>query len=67
MKNVDYEEIAKYLAITTDKEILEKEGLGEYIPKRKITTGRKITIAYLCNKNNDDKWQKARQQTCEVN
>ena len=61
VKNVDYEEIAKYLAVTTDKEILEKEGLDEYIPKRKITTGRKITIAYLCNKNNDDKWQKARQ------
>ena len=60
VKNVDYEEVGKYLAVTMTKEEITKEGLTEVIPERKIETGRQISVAYLCNKNNVEKWKKTR-------
>ena len=60
MDNVDYEEVGKYLAVTLTKEEVKREGLEHVIPKRKIETGREITVAYLYNKANEDKWLKAR-------
>ena len=57
VKNVDYEEIGKYLAVTLTREEIERERLGDFIPERKVKTGRDISIAYLCNKANDDKWK----------
>ena len=60
MENVDFEEVGKYLAVTLTKEEVKREGLEHVIPKRKVETGREITVAYLCNKANEDKWLKAR-------
>ena len=56
----DYEEISRYLAVTMTKETIAKEGLTNIIPERKQETGRGITVAYLCNKANEDKWKTAR-------
>ena len=60
IKNVDYEEVGKYIAVTVDKERIASEGLSNVIPERKRETGRAITVAYLCNKSNEDKWKTAR-------
>ena len=60
VRNVDYEEVGKYLAVTMSKEEIDSEGLSNVIPKRKKETGREISVAYLCNKNNDDKWKEMR-------
>ena len=60
IQNVNYSEVGKYLAVTLTKEEIAREGLEHVVPKRKIDTGREISIAYLCNANNKDKWQRAR-------
>ena len=60
MKNVDYVEVGKYLAVTMTREDVTREGLANVVPKRKEETGREISVAYLCNKDNVDKWKKAR-------
>ena len=60
MENVDWNAMAKYLAVTLTKEEIEGEKLQHIIPKRKVETGRDISVAYLCNKANDDKWMSAR-------
>ena len=60
VRNVDYDEVGKYLAVTMSKEEIHKEGLNHVIPERKVETGREISIAYLCNKANEDKWKRAR-------
>ena len=60
IKNADYEEIGKYLAVTMTREEIVKEGLSHVVPERKIETGREISVAYLCRKANEDKWKKAR-------
>ena len=60
VENVDFNEVGKYLAVTLTKEEIAKEGLEHVIPKRKVDTGRGISVAYLCNKGNEDKWQRAR-------
>ena len=59
-KNVDYEEVGRYLAVTMDKDRIVNEGLSHVIPERKVETGRAITVAYLCNKSNEEKWKNAR-------
>ena len=60
IKNVDYCEVGKYLAVTVSKEEIAKEGLTNVVPERKEETGREITVAYLCNKSNIHKWKNAR-------
>ena len=60
VKNVDYTEVGKYLAVTMSREEVTREGLSNVIPKRKVETGREISVAYLCNKDNEDKWKRAR-------
>ena len=57
---MDYVEIGKYLAVTMTREDITREGLANVVPKRKEETGREISVAYLCNKDNVDKWKKAR-------
>ena len=60
IENADYFEIGKYLAVTLSKEEIDNEKLQHVIPQRKIETNRNITIAYLCNKKNEDQWCRAR-------
>ena len=63
VKNVDWHEVGKYLAVTLSEEDIKKENLEHVIPTRKTKKtgkGRKVTIAYLCNKKNDDQWNTAR-------
>ena len=57
---MDYEEVGKYLAVMLDKGTIAKEGLSNVVPERKVETNRKITVAYLCNKANEEKWKTAR-------
>ena len=56
-KNVNYEEVGKYLAVTMTRAEIEREGLDDVVPERKVETGREITVAYLCNKANEEKWK----------
>ena len=63
IKDVDWHEIGKYLSISLSKEEIEREGLKHVIPSRRETTGRKVSVAYLCNKSNDNKWNPARRGT----
>ena len=58
--NVDYTEVGKYLAVTMTKEKIIQEGLKHVIPTRKKETGRRITVSYLCCRENEDKWNKPR-------
>ena len=62
IENVNWYELGKYLAVTMEPEQIEREGLRHVIPMRKTEheTHRKITVAYLCDKNNDHKWGNAR-------
>ena len=64
IENVDWVEVGKYLAVTMEEDQIIKEGLRNVIPKRKEETNRKIGIAYLNNKQNDDKWANARSPGC---
>jgi hypothetical protein len=58
--NVDWREVAKYIAVEIPSEEIEKEGLSLVIPKKKGRPGRKRTINFLQNKKNDSKWTVAR-------
>ena len=60
VENVDWTELGKYLAVTMSDEQIEKEGLRKVIPQRKDETKRKIGVAYLLDKKNDEKWTKCR-------
>ena len=60
IENVDWLEVGKYLAVTMEPEQIEREGLRLVIPERKEDTGRKIGVAYLNNKENNDKWKEVR-------
>ena len=42
------------------EEEISKEGLQHVIPSRKGEANRSITVAFLCNKANDEKWLSAR-------
>ena len=64
IEDVDWHELGKYIAVTLDKEEVEKEGLRLVVPQRREETGRKISIAYLCNKRNEGKWGTANQPRC---
>ena len=54
--DVDWLEVAKYIAVMVPKEEIEAERLERVIPKRKNIRTKRITINYLRNKKNDDKW-----------
>ena len=57
IENVDYNEVGRYLAVSLSKEEIKREGRERVVPKGKIDTGREISVAYLCDKNNNNKWQ----------
>ena len=60
VEGVDYIEVGKYLAVTMSREDIRREGLANVVPERKEETGREISVAYLCNKDNAGKWKTAR-------
>ena len=61
VENVDWHEIGKYIAVTMSEESIKKEGLEHVIPRRKAgRRKRRVTVAYLCQKENEDKWNSAR-------
>ena len=60
VEGVDWQEVGKYLAVMmTEGEIME-EKLQHVVPRRRAEIGRKISIAYLCNKQNEEKWLPSR-------
>ena len=63
IEGVDWHELGKYIAVNMTQEDITKEKLQHVIPKRK-ESGRKISVAYLCNKQNDEKWLMARNPGC---
>ena len=58
--NVDWVELGKYLAVMMTREEIEAEGLSHVIPKTRGIRLRRITINYLQQKKNADKWLPAR-------
>ena len=62
VENVDWQEVGRYLAVILSEERIKEEKLEHVIPKRKAEggRGRKPTVAYLCNKKNEDQWSTAR-------
>ena len=60
VRNVDWAEVGKYLAVMMTQQETEEEGLTNVIPKRRGIRLRKITINYLQQKRNSDKWLPAR-------
>ncbi len=59
-EGVDWYEVGKYLAVTMTKEEIKKEGLVNVIPERERGSNRKVTVAYLTNKQNESNWKPAR-------
>ena len=60
VKNVDYHEVGKFLAIMMSEDEIMSEGLQHVIPKRVNPNTKRVTIGYLHEKNNDEKWIPAR-------
>ena len=60
IKNVNWHELGKYLAVMMTEEEIETEGLRNAVPKRKNPNTRSITINYLQDDKNDDKWYRGR-------
>ena len=56
IENVDWREVAKYIAVEIPQEEIENEGLSLVIPKKKGRPGRPRTINFLQDKKNDSKW-----------
>ena len=48
------------MAVTMSKEEINREGLRKVIPRRKEETNRNITVSYLNDKRNANKWMTAR-------
>ena len=57
---MNWTEVGKYLAVIMSEEEIEREGLRRVIPERRGENNRKITVAYLADKKNEDKWMQAR-------
>ena len=55
-EDVNWLEVGKYLAVMMTKEEIAAEGLEHVIPKREGLRLRKITINYLRQKKNANKW-----------
>jgi hypothetical protein len=60
IENVNWSEVGKYLAVMMTNEEIMDEGLENVIPKRRGIRLRKITVNYLRQKKNADKWLPAR-------
>ena len=60
VENVNWFEVGKYLAVMMTPEEIAEEGLDNVIPKRRGLRLRKITVNYLKQKKNADKWLPAR-------
>jgi hypothetical protein len=60
ISNIDWTEVGKYLAVILTEQEIENEGLKHVIPKRRGVRLRRITINYLQQKKNADKWLPAR-------
>ena len=58
--NVDWFEVGKYLAVVMSADEISEEGLDLVIPKRRGLRLRRITVNYLRQKKNSDKWLPAR-------
>ena len=61
VEEVDWNELGKYLAVMMSEDEIRKEKLKTAIPRREGESNRKITIAYLCNKQYENKWIPAKQ------
>ena len=59
IESIDWKELGKYLAIILSEEQIKQEHLRAVIPIRSKPTNRNITIAYLHDKKNEDKWLNA--------
>ena len=44
IENVNWYELGKYLAVTMEPEEIEREGLRNVVPMRKVETNRKMTV-----------------------
>ena len=55
IQNINWREVAKFIAVKVPQEEIDKEGLTLVIPRRKKNRTRNITINYLMNKKNDQK------------
>ena len=60
VENVNWFEVGKYLAVMMTPEEIAEEGLDNVIPKRRGLRLRKITVNYLKQNKNADKWLPAR-------
>ena len=60
VQNVDWLEVGKYLSVMMTEEQIEEEGLKHVIPRRRGLRLRRITIRYLQQKKNNEKWMPAR-------
>ena len=60
IESIEWKELGKYLAVTMSEEQINDEDLRSVIPKREKETNRKITVAYLNEKKNKNKWLTAR-------
>ena len=58
--DVDWWEVGKYLAVNMTKEEVERERLIHVIPSRKKGPNRKVSVAYLSNKQNEGNWTTTR-------
>ena len=54
IENVEWRDVARYIAVMVPAEEIESEGLSLVIPKRKRRRTRRITVNYLRNKTNDE-------------
>ena len=61
VEEVDWNELGKYLAVMMTEQEIKKEKIKTAIPRRAGECNRKISIAYLCNKQYENKWLPARE------
>ncbi|MCP3849452.1 MAG: hypothetical protein GY694_04320, partial [Gammaproteobacteria bacterium] len=60
IEKVDWCEVGKYLAITMTDEEIRREGLQHVLPRRIQNANRRVTVAYLSNKKNEENWSYTR-------
>ena len=58
---VDWYETGKYLAVEMTEEEIKRERLKTALPRRKGKGKRKVTVAYLCKKQNEENWIPAKE------
>ena len=66
IEGVDYEEVGLYIAVSYEKEELEKAGIQDMCPKRKQKQGRKPTMTGQAVSNataREKVWQPAQKKT----